>query len=74
MQRAITWRSRGKRRDGQTCSIVEVTEYEQLDWARLVPRSSYILVDHEPTARVAKGRYRILTGDEVVTCDHPDAP
>lgn len=74
MQTAITWRSNGTRSDGRACTILEITEFEQLGWARLVPRASYILVDHEPTARVDKGRYRILPGNEVVTCDHPDAP
>jgi len=74
MQRAITWHSRGTRSNGRACTIVEITEYDQLGWAHLIPRGSYVLVDHEPTARIDKGRYRILTGDEVVTCDHPDAP
>ena len=74
MQRAITWRSSGTRGNGTRCTITEVTEYDHPSWANAVPRNSYVLVDHEPTARLAKGRYRILTDDQLVTCDHPDAP
>jgi hypothetical protein len=74
MDRAITWRSAGTRSNGARCTIVEVTEFVRRGWASAVPRESYILVDHEPADRVAKGRYVIVPSYEVVTCDHPDAP
>ena len=74
MQRAITWRSSGTRPNGRRCTITEVTEYDAVNWAKLVPRETYVLVDHQSAARLGKGQYRILPGGEVVTCDDPDAP
>ncbi len=74
MDRAITWRSAGTRSNGARCTIVEVTEFDRRGWASATPRDTYILVDHEPADRVAKGRYVIVPSYEVVTCDHPDAP
>lgn len=74
MDTAITWRSSGTRSNGARCTILEITEYDCRGWANAVPRQSYVLVDHEPADRVAKGRYRILPSRELITCDHPDAP
>lgn len=74
MHQAITWRSAGTRSNGARCTILEVTEFDRRGWASAVPRDSYILVDHEPADRVAKGRYVIVPSHEVITCDHPDAP
>lgn len=74
MNRAITWRSAGTRSNGARCTILEITEYDCRTWANAVPRQTYVLVDHEPADRLAKGRYRILPSEELVTCDHPDAP
>jgi hypothetical protein len=74
MNRAITWRAVGTRGNGARCTILEVTEYDCRTWANAVPRQTYVLVDHEPADRIAKGRYRILPSEELVTCDHPDAP
>ena len=74
MNRAITWRAAGTRGNGARCTILEITEYDYRTWTNAVPRQTYVLVDHEPADRLAKGRYRILPSNELVTCDHPDAP
>lgn len=74
MNRAITWRSAGTRGNGARCTILEVTQFDCRAWANAVPRQTYVLVDHEPADRIAKGRYLIRPSHELVTCDHPDAP
>jgi hypothetical protein len=75
MQQMITGRWDGKRSNGRTCTVTEVTEYgHSTVLMAAAPNSSYILVDHEPTQRLGKGRYQVLPCNEVVTCDHPDAP
>jgi hypothetical protein len=75
MVTAITWRSAGRRSNGSRCTITEVTQYDKAGWAAAaVPRGSYVLVDHEAAERLGKGRYRIVPRNEVVVCDHPEAP
>ena len=74
MSQAITGRWNGKRRNGRVCTITEVTEYDHLGPSGGPVRGTYVLVDQEPTERLAKGQYQILPGKELVTCDDPEAP
>jgi hypothetical protein len=74
MSQAITGRWSGKRSNGRPCTVTEVTEYPNPTAADAPPLNTYVLVDHEPTTRLAKGQYQILPGNELVTCDDPEAP
>ena len=73
MSQAITGRWKGKR-NGLPCTITEITEYPNPTNTTAAPLNTYVLVDHEPTTRLAQGQYQILPGNDLVTCDDPDAP
>jgi hypothetical protein len=74
----ISGRWDGKRGVGgdAACVITEVAEHAGGSATGVGPETGrYLLVDHEPATRTAKGRYTIDTpGGETVTCDDPAAP
>jgi hypothetical protein len=74
MEHMVTGRWSGRRHNGRACTVTEVTQYDRPGVTASPAWGSYLLVDHEPTERLAKGQYLVLPGNEVVTCDDPDAP